>query len=233
MTFFFIIPAIYFLWTTARIIRALRRTHASDVHTISYFSALAFVLTMLAAFWAVSQGAMGEHGGFAPSRTGQVLEFMLDSMFDLRTDALIVTGILSVLILPQLLAYVLCMPFGCSSRPWLVGPGVAFMLWSAVKFFAVLSGVTAALSLMDAVYWSHDAKTALIGMDIVSFLTCIAFLILLMYRCAELIVARMARYCPERLLIQLRRMDAWASRCRTPTQIKVSVTLGEQPPITS
>lgn len=235
--FLLILLLVFLVAITASIIRALLEKHADDVQIVIYVSCLAFVVAAVVAWWAVASGALDPHHGFTATPAGRILQFVMEVVIDLKADLWMIAGIVCILIVPQLLAYLACMPFGCSSRPWLIGPGMTFMLWSVVKFFAVMTGVMANFAVMDIVFWEHDWTRELARGPLALILSgvplCVALFVLLMYREGEAIASLIGSRCPKPLLEWLQRMDAWARRHRRPIQITVSVTIGEAPPIAS
>jgi hypothetical protein len=102
------------------------KKHPSDIRVIFYLFFLSFVLTAVAAVWALKAGAIDAQGvfhGTLGNRTNAFLRFMLD----LDSDVGVFGSTLIVILAPQFLSYILSAPFDCAAAPILSENPSAFL----------------------------------------------------------------------------------------------------------
>ncbi len=127
----------------------LRQKHPAVVHAIFYFISLAGCTTVLIGIWSSATGAMDQHGN-PHNQAGEAVMQSLKWALDLNADILIVAGIISLLIVPQITGYLLSAIFGCSSEMKFIESGINFAVLSVAKSFATAAGVLAGLTIYGA-----------------------------------------------------------------------------------
>ncbi len=129
---------------------SLRTKHGRDIRIIWYFFSLAAVVTYFIAMWGMSKGALTAQGRFVGD-IGDAISQLMQIIFDLETDVIVMSTLIGVVILPQFLMYILSGIFGNATKPYLLDSSLRFFLWSLVKSFAVASGTAFACAL-----YAHD-----------------------------------------------------------------------------
>lgn len=119
----------------------------SHVRVIWYLFSLSLVVTTGVGFHARHAGAINDQGMFVGDY-GQWLAQFLKIMLDLDADLMYVSAILGVVVIPQFISYVISGFFGCASVPLYAGSSMTFFVWSAIKSFAVGSGILFSIFLM-------------------------------------------------------------------------------------
>jgi len=163
-------------------ITKLRRRYSSFVYTIWYLFSLTFCSTLLVAWWAVTTGAIDKQG--KPQGTaGEVIMWLLNFMMDLKGSLIFTAGAVSLLIIPQFMAYILSGIFGCASTVTLVRYAMMCTLWFIVKSFAVASSISFAFGPVmlwldrDLYDYKLIAKLYIIGISLIM----LSFAFLMMY----------------------------------------------------
>lgn len=196
-----------------RAIGELRPRHCASVRTVWYVFSLACIATFLTACWAISKGWLDAQGKFQ-GEMGALINTLLSIGVDLEADFLFLVSVVSLLIVPQMLSYVLSGLCGCASRLWLVGGSMAFLVWGVVKSFAVTSGIVGTVVLVGVCNgWPGLSWLSAAAILAVSFFTVtFSFVILHMYYEAGTLINWVRDHCPERLIAWLRRRHEWATR---------------------
>jgi len=191
----------------------LRTRHGAAVRTVWYFFSLACFATLLVAYWAVATGAIDANGNFQ-GEAGALVNKLLFFMLDLNADFIFLYALVSLLIVPQLLSYVLSGFFGCASIPLLIESGMAFLAWGIAKSFAVASGILVSYLLVGvwhewfSINWLSALAFFVLSLLLVSF----SFGILHGYYEANTVIKWIRNRCPEILIFLLRRIHKWATR---------------------
>jgi|SRR5208337_4258916 len=68
---------------------------------------------------------------------------------DIEAEYYILIAIFVVLAVPQIISYLISGIFGCASRPLFISQITKFIMWSLIKAFAVISGISAANAIFD------------------------------------------------------------------------------------
>lgn len=190
----------------------LRESCPGDVRTVWYFFSLAAVVTGLGIAWGMQVQAISPVGVFTGSKAGQFLSELLHMAMDLEADMALVGAVACVLVLPQLFSYVLCGLFGCASRPWLMGPGAAFVVWSLVKFFVVFAGIAVVWGICSVALWQAPFKVLFLYLAFAVLSMTTATLLLWFYRSLEHVISWAISRFPDPVLRALKRIDALATR---------------------
>ncbi len=118
----------------------LRRRTPSHVYVLIYFASLSGWLTLLVGGYALSNGAFDGHGQ-PQGMLGHAMLTALQVFADVATDFEVVAALVSVVIVPQMVAYLLSLFAGCASRVRFIEAALDFLAWSFAKSLAVASGV--------------------------------------------------------------------------------------------
>jgi hypothetical protein len=175
----------------------LRRNHGADIRVVWYFVSLALVVALGIGWWAVDNGALGQHGTFV-GPNGEALKKFLDFMLDLNTDLKILAAIVLLITVPQLLGYVLSGLSGSAAAPLLIEGSLSFFVWGLVKAFAVCAGIIFSLAILGMWQGWHTWWPGGFAMTYTSLmLVMLSFATLLMYREAETVSADLHKYFPK------------------------------------
>ncbi|HCI1915358.1 TPA: hypothetical protein NOE89_000877 [Pseudomonas aeruginosa] len=146
----FLIPLIVTLITALLalcIFSLVRNRHGSDIRVVWYVFSLTLVITIGLACYAISNGAIDGNGEFHGD-SGDALKILLLFMLDIKKDMILVVSAVTVLVLPQLLAYTLSGLSGCASTPVLVNGSLAFLVWGNIKALVVYAGISLSIGIL-------------------------------------------------------------------------------------
>jgi hypothetical protein len=188
----------------------LRNVHAADVRAVFYFYSLATVVSLLAFGWAVHAGAVSRGPVFSDSEVGRLIKLVQGWFTDVDVDLTLVGVAASVLVVPQLLTYLLCAPFGCASGIWFVGWGFNILVWGFVKCFVVIAGILTAWCVSDLYFGAPG--DALDALKAIVILMLASGILLSGYRCTPMFLSWLATVAGEDVMKQLRRFHRWACR---------------------
>jgi len=186
----------------------LAKSHQGDLNVVLYFFSLSLTATILLGVLAIQHGAIDGAGQFH-GRSGQVLDFLLQSFLDLKTDIRLALALVGLVVLPQLLCYLLSgIFFGCATSVLFVGNSFSFLIWFVVKSFAVASGVGVSFALVAALnHWPGATwDIAIVLIDLSLAMLFLALVFLGFYRGAIPLVAKIRRRCPRALVRGLSRI---------------------------
>lgn len=133
------------------VISQLRVKYGTSVHVIWYLSSLAWCAAIIALPWAQDAGVIDVQGR-AINAPGKVFMGIFNFSLDLIADFRFLSGLVFLIIGPQLLSYLLSGAFGCASRPRLFACCVDFFAWGMAKSSAIAAGVLLAATLVG---WRH------------------------------------------------------------------------------
>jgi hypothetical protein len=119
--------------TLPMLIFALRKNHPNEIYVIWLFFSF---------FLAVSSNVALEDVFGAERR--EIVAYVLKYLIDGETEITIVLAIVSLVVLPQWMTYILSGVFGVASPPLFVSQITRLAIWSVVKFSAALAGVVLA-----------------------------------------------------------------------------------------
>lgn len=191
------------------VLRFLSKKYPSDVNMVWYFFSLSHVISLLLFFWGFLHGAFDN--GFFVGETGLKLNWLLDEFEDFEADASILALIVTVVVAPQLLTYIFSGLSGCATDFWLIGQAARFFSWGLIKFFSIAGGVSMTIGVSDFCFGISVGRKYL-GLPTALFNISIAFMILIVYRCAEQLKTQLVARCPKSMLRVFFRLHAWASR---------------------
>jgi hypothetical protein len=195
----------------------LRHKNGSDIRLVWYFFSLALTTTTGVTLWANHAGWIDEHGTFQGT-LGTFIGKLLHVMLDLNTDMAIVASLAALVSVPQVLGYFLSGLSGWATAPVLFKQSIAFVVWSAVKSFALAAGILFPLAILGSVMhwkgWDALGMTALLLLALA--MISLAFSILAFYRDAEEMFNAGYKRIPRplrRLILQAHR---WLTRNEDP-----------------
>jgi hypothetical protein len=138
-----LLAAVGALWL---IISQLRGKYATAVHVVWYLFSLSICLTYIGLRWAQRSGAV-DATGIPKNEAGKALVGALNFFPDLPSEFYGLLALVTLIVAPQILSYLLSGAFGSASRPRLVAHCVSFFSWGMAKSSAVAAGVLLTLSL--------------------------------------------------------------------------------------
>jgi len=155
---------------------SIRRDHPHHIHTLWYIFSL--TLCAVSVLFLYIYANKNVQGTLLDGATGQIAVIFMNASMDVREEIYILIVILALFVLPQILSYGISGTFGCGSPPIFVSTISRIVTWSLIKFFAVLSGILAAQSIL-ALYgrpylYPRDCPTKLVESAVmisISFLT--------------------------------------------------------------
>lgn len=178
-----------FLFIGLYSIHQLSRNRGDDIRVVWYLFSLSLVVTLGIVWWAVDIDAINKYGSFNGT-SGEMLKKLLDFMLDLNTDLKILLAIVTFIVLPQLLNYVLSGLSGCASLPFLIEGSWMFFIWGMVKSFAVCAGIIFSIAIFDIWKGWHDSWSDALPLFYMStMLVMLSFSTLFAHREAENIAA--------------------------------------------
>jgi hypothetical protein len=178
-------------------IHQLSRNRGDDIRVVWYLFSLSLVVTFGIALWAVDIDAINKSGSFNGT-SGEMLKKLLDFMLDLNTDFKILLAIVTFIVLPQLLSYVLSGISGCASPPFLIERSWMFFIWGLVKSFAVCAGIIFSIAIF--VIWKdwHDSWSDTLPLFYLStMLVMLSFSTLFTHREAKTQAIDLKKNCPS------------------------------------
>jgi hypothetical protein len=205
-------PMFVGLCIVVALVNKLRDNRPGDVRTVWYFFSLAAVVTGLVIRWGTQAQGISETGEFTATTAGRFLSEVQQLAMDLEADFDLVVAVAAVLVLPQLLNYILCGAFGCATRPWLLGPGAAFVVWSLAKFFVFFAGMSVMWGICSYAFWGRPFEALFLYLAFATLSMTMATSLLGAYRCMDSFVSCVTRRTPAWALRAIRRMDAFATR---------------------
>lgn len=189
------------------------KKHPSDIRVIFYLFSLSFVLTVIAAVWALKTGVMDVQGVFHGAM-GDKTNAFLRLMLDLDSDVGIFSSILIVILVPQFLSYILSAPFGSSAAPIFVGKTIRIFIWSVIKSFVVAAGILQSISIYG--FYSHwkdwSFKGAVTMTSMSGLLLFLAFLMLYFFHDIDDAMDEPAKNPSSKTLATLKKIHQWATR---------------------
>ncbi|MFZ6744686.1 hypothetical protein ACO0LC_15810 [Undibacterium sp. JH2W] len=204
----FIIFSLGLIWGTWLIISSKTlRARPSDIQVIIYFFSLAFVVSMVLIWWAYTKGVFLElkiydHSSLDSASKvvltwpAQVIHWLREIVLDAVFDFIVIGVLVSIVIVPQFISYILCGCVGHAWQPRLVSCGMSFFVWGIIKFFTVFSGVA-----MSVAAWVYFGKIFNDSPSMDFLLACLglfaAFGIILTYRMVEEIGKYISERCPK------------------------------------
>ncbi|GAB3417477.1 hypothetical protein NX774_14790 [Massilia agilis] len=171
---------IYMIYVSAR---SLVKNHQGDLNIVWYFFSLSVTATALLGMLAIQIGAI-DKAGQSHGKAGDILAAILTFFIDLKSDVVLAAALISLVLVPQILTYLLSGLFGCAKNLFFVEGSVAFFVWFVVKSFAVASGVGIAFAIVGMVNgWPHaELAVGLALIAVCLFLLVFAFSFLSFYR---------------------------------------------------
>jgi len=190
-------------------VRSLSRRHPGDVRAIWYIFSLAHVISLILFLWGFTNGAF--ENGFFVGPVGSLLERFLDETENIEFNLLLMSVVVTIIVLPQLLSYILSAVSGCASKLWLIGAVMRFLVWGLIKFFAISGGVWTTLAISDYCFEIHLGRKGM-GIPYAFDSLAFSFSILIIYRSTERVATFVVQRCPESLKQTAQRIHIWASR---------------------
>ncbi|MCG5244144.1 hypothetical protein ACIU1J_10135 [Azospirillum doebereinerae] len=204
----------------------LRRNHPSYVRTAWYFFSLAFYSTIMISVWAMQNGLI-DRSGNTQGKEGEHLMTLLDFTMDINADFFYLSVIVSFIIVPQVISYLICAAFGCASQIVLFRRAMEFAFWSMMKTFCVVSGVFLSIMITGFIYGWIDYSTIMLikVITISSMLISISLFLMLMYSNWDRAVSFISTRAPG-LMNLFNSFHAWATRHSPPPSTSVHLSVG-------
>lgn len=194
-------------------IRQLRKNHGRDVRVVWYLFSLTLVITCGIASWAVSNGALNEHG--FEGELGAFLEKFLSAMLNLEASLTFLLAIAGLIVLPQIIGYFLSGLSGCASAPFLIEGSLSLLVWGLVKSFSVCGGIVISLAVFGMWHdWYTWQQLGLVMTYTSLMLIMFSFIVLLMYREAETVTSDIHKHFPK-LYARCLAIHLWCTRHTT------------------
>lgn len=211
-----LIAYIFFLFTFIFFIgyanNSLKKSHGRDIRIVWYFFSLSTVVTFLVAIWAIKEGAINTDGNFQGSY-GPTLQALLSFMLDLKTDFFILGTIVSIIIIPQLITYLLSGISGSASSPLFIDSSKDIFVWGAIKSFAICAGIIFTLSIFSFAEGWMDLNKFLESIIFVTLaLLMFSFLTLLPYRDTDKVIDDLEKLTPNFIVLRLQSIHKFCTR---------------------
>lgn len=124
----------------------LSKKNGSDIRVVWYLFSLTAMISFVMAWIAIRTGAIN-NGNFV-GEYGALLNSLIGFMLDLEKDFLIVTGIASLIMVPQCLCYILSGLSGNAKSPILMSASLSFLIWGVIKSLVVCASILVSLGLL-------------------------------------------------------------------------------------
>lgn len=196
MLLFFVVVGLTYL---------LREKNGSDIRVVWYLASLTAMISFGVAWIAISTGAIKD-GEFV-GEYGVLLKSLIGFMFDLEKDFLIVTGIASLIIVPQLVCYILSGLSGNAKSPILMNASLSFLIWGVIKSLVVCASILVSVGLLYLLGYLPESGDTSFFVVIGLYFLLLAFGIISVYREGE----RFARYVVKHLPC-LKHIHIWFTR---------------------
>lgn len=190
---FFLIT--FLIGTIAGITYLLREKNGSDIRVVWYLSSLTVMITFGVAWIAISAGAIKD-GQFI-GEYGAWLNNFIGFMLDIEKDFLIVTGVASLIMVPQFACYILSGLSGNAKSPMLMNASLSFLVWGIIKSLVVCASILVSLGALCLIgYLPESGHTSwfFVGTGLYSLL--LAFSIIFFYREGEQLARYMGKHVP-------------------------------------
>lgn len=172
----------------------LRERNGSDIRVVWYFFSLTAMISCGVAWIAISAGALKD-GQFV-GEYGDHLSGFIGFMLDLEKDFLIVTGIASLIVVPQCVCYILSGLSGNAKSPMLMNASLSFLVWGFIKSLVVCASILVSLGVLYLFgYLPESGRTSFFFITGLYFLL-LAFGIISLYREGEQIARFLGKHLP-------------------------------------
>ncbi len=178
----------------------LRKRNESDIRVIWYFYGLTVVVSFLIGVWSVNTKAINSAGNFE-GENGIFVHTILASALDVNLSFYILGSVFTLIVIPQIISYIFSGVFGVAKAPQYLNESMSFLVWGIVKTFIVVSGTTIIIPLFGLyLSWESFSASKALAWLLLSFVFCaFSFLVVLIYRETEEVMADIKKYLPERL----------------------------------
>jgi hypothetical protein len=133
------------------IIREIPRQHvADDVYIVFLSFSVAAVIVMVMLAWAYASNYIGR-AGFV-GKYAEQLQWLMDFMFDLKTELKLMCGLFALFVAPQILTYGLSGVFGYAATPRFMGLASRSYFWFSLKAFPAIAGAFAGICVCHVVF---------------------------------------------------------------------------------
>lgn len=195
----------FLIGTIAGFTYLLREKNGSDIRVVWYLSSLTAMISFGLAWIAISAGAIKD-GQFV-GEYGDLLNSFIGVMLDLEKDFLIVTGIASLIMVPQCACYILSGLSGNAKSPMLMNATLSFLVWGVIKSLVVCASILVSLGVLNLFgYLPESGHTSFFVVTGLYFLL-LAFGIISLYREGEQLARYMGKHVPF-----LKDMHIWFTR---------------------
>ena len=194
------------LATIAGLTYLLREKNGSDIRVVWYLFSLTALITFGVAGVAINVGAV-QNGQFI-GEYGALLNSLLGFMLDLEKDFMIVAGITSLVMVPQIACYILSGLSGNAKSPILINASFSFLVWGVIKSLVVCSAIIFSVGFLCLFgYLTESRHNTLFFFGTGPYVLLLAFGILSVYREGELFAHYLGKRAPC-----LRLVHEWFTR---------------------
>lgn len=213
--------------------RQLVSKHQGDLNIVWYFFSLSLTATTVLTMFAIEIGAV-DKAGRSQGRTGEILAGLLKIFIDLNADVAFAIALISLVLVPQILTYLLSGLFGCAKNLFFVEGSVSLFVWFVVKSLVVTSGIGIAVATFGMVNgWPHAELMAVLTIiDICLFLMAFAFSFLSFYRDTAGWIQGMKERMPESFVAFARQVHKFMVRNKHVSSLTIAVQVSLKAPST-
>lgn len=192
----------------------LRTRHGQAIRLIWLFYGIGFHASFLLLVLGIKTGAIDGNGSFS-GPLGHFLDLAMKAILDINSDVFAAIGIVSMLIVPQVIAYVLSAISGNAVSVLFVGTAIDFLIWFVAKSFITIAGL-ASVALAAAI-WYHwfgtgNFKFVLASLTIIALTTSGAFIVVMTRYLGGELLELIRAICPHVIARRLQRIHSYASR---------------------
>jgi hypothetical protein len=194
----------------------LRTLHGQAIRLIWLFYGIGFHASLLLLVLGTKTGAIDGNGSFS-GPFGRFLDLAMKAILDINIDVLAAIGIISMLIVPQVIAYVFSGISGNASSVLFVGPAIDFLVWFVAKSFITMAGlVSVALGAAIWYRWfgTRNTQFVLASLSIIALTTASAFIVIVTRLLGGELLELIRANCPRTIRRGLHRIHSYASRER-------------------
>lgn len=191
----------------------LRTLHGHAIRLIWLFFGIGCHVSFLILVFAREIGAIDSNGSFN-GPLGHVLDVCMKLFMDINGDFLLALGIVSMLIVPQLIAYVLSGLSRNAGPVLFVGPAIDFLVWFVVKSFITIAGLLSVV--LGAAIWYHwlgprNTEFVLTCLSVIVLTTTCAFVVIVIRLLGGELLELITASCPRVIVRWARRIHWYAS----------------------
>jgi len=185
----------FLISVVAGIIYALRERNGNDIRVVWYLASLTMTIAFGVAWVATRAGAIKD-GQFVGTY-GAYLNSFIGFMFDIEKDFMIVTGVASLITLPQIVCYVLSGLSGNAKSPVLLNASLSFMVWGLIKSLVVCASMLVSIGVLYLFgYFPQTGRTGWFYIAVGMYTLLLVFGIIFMYREGERLAKALGEHMP-------------------------------------